>query len=101
MSNTRRTTSCGATVPFQRFSLSRNATSKRAVAAQPVELPAEPERDRAARVAPVLADAEAQVLAVADGRGVDGLAARDEQRHVGVAEAERRQPLELRARDRA
>ena len=95
MSNTRRTTSCGDTVPFQRFCLSLNATSKRDVALQPLELAAEPERDRAARVAPVLADAEAQVLALADRRGADRLAAGDEQRHVGIAEPERRELLEL------
>ena len=95
MSKTRRTTSCGATVPFQRFCLSLNATSKRDPACRRSSCAAEAERDRAARVAPVLAHAEAQVLALADGRGADRLAARDEQRHVGVPEAERRQLLEL------
>ena len=41
--------------------------------AQPVELRALPEGDRAPGVAPVLAHAEAQVLPVADGRRRDGL----------------------------
>ena len=65
------------------------------LAPEPVELRAEAERDRAAGVAAVLAHAEAQVLALPDRRGLDGLAAGDEQGHVGVAEPERRQPVEL------
>ena len=43
-----------------------------ALRAQPVELRALAERDRAAGVAAVLADAEAEVLPLADGRGRDG-----------------------------
>jgi len=42
-----------------------------------------------------VADPEAEVLALADHAGLDGLAARHEQGHVGVAEPERRQPVEL------
>ncbi len=47
-SNTRRTTSCGATVPFQRFSLSRNTTSN-AARAGAGRAATQPERDRASR----------------------------------------------------
>src|SRR3954467_12266116 len=64
-------------------------------AAQAVQLPAEPEGDRAAGVAAVRADAELQVLALADGGQVAELAAREQQRHVRVAEPERRQAREL------
>ena len=71
------------------------------LALQALELAAEPERDRAARVASVLADAEAEVLALADRRGADRLAAGDEQRHVGVAEAERARAARARGRARA
>ena len=70
-------------------------------AVQAVELAAEAERDRRAGVAAALADPEAQMLALADERRVDRLAARHEQRHVRVAEPERRQPLELASRARA
>src|SRR5262249_49768781 len=65
--------------------------------AQTVEPRTEAERDRAARVPPVLADAEAEVLALADGRELRQLAAGQQQRHVRVAEAEGRQPGELGA----
>ena len=53
------------------------------------------ERDRAARVAPLLADAEAQVLAVADESRARPRCGGHEERHVRVAEAERREALEL------
>ena len=43
----------------------------------------------------MLAHPETQVLAVADRRSVDCLAARDEEGDVGIAEPERRQPVEL------
>ena len=102
VSNTRRTTSCGATVPFQRFCLSLKATSYAPLPAERSSCGAEPEGDRAARVAPVLAHAEAEVLALADRRGVDRpRTAADEQRHVGVPEAERREPRRAPARARA
>ena len=94
-SNTRRTTSCGATVPFQRFSLSRNATSKRPARLKAVELRALPERDRGAAVAALLADAEAEVLPLADGAARRRLDARDEQRRLRVAEPERGEAVEL------
>src|SRR6266545_5010588 len=65
-------------------------------APQPVEVGAHPERDRAAAVAAVLAaDAEAQVLAVADRREVAQLAAGREQCDAGIAEPERRELREL------
>ena len=66
-------------------------------APEPVELRAEPEGDRAARVGAVAADAEAQVLPLAHGREVAELAARREQRHVRIAEPERRELRELLA----
>src|SRR6185436_11364845 len=66
--------------------------------AQAFEPSAEPERDRTPRVAPVRAHAELQVLALADGGQVDQLAAREQQRHVRVAEAERREPRQLVAK---
>jgi hypothetical protein len=53
------------------------------------------ERDRAPGVAPVLANPEAQVLPVADGRRRDGLGRGDEEGDVGVAQAEGRHPREL------
>src|SRR5439155_12261336 len=53
------------------------------------------ERDRAAGVAPVVADAEAEMLAVADRVQLRQLAAGQKQRHVRVAEAKRREPREL------
>ena len=59
--------------------------------AEAVELAAHAERDRRAGVAAALPHAEAQVLAVADGRELGELAAVDEQRHAGVAEPERRE----------
>ena len=64
--------------------------------AQPVELRALTERDRTPGVAAALAHAEAQVLAVSDGRRRHRLAPGHEQRDVRVAEAERREPGELR-----
>ena len=63
--------------------------------AKPVDLRALAERDRAAGVAAVLADAEAQVLPLAHRRRRDRLRRGDEERHVGVAETERREPREL------
>src|SRR5256885_12676874 len=51
-------------VPLVRLELERDVVA--ANAPQPVELGAEPERDRAAGVASVVADAEAEVLPVAD-----------------------------------
>ena len=82
-------------MPFQRFSLSRNATSKRLGALKAVELRALAEGDRGAAVAALLADAEAEVLSLADRARPGRLDARDEQRRLGVAEPERRQTVEL------
>src|SRR5262245_18667123 len=65
--------------------------------AQAVEPPAQPEGDRAARVAAIRAHAELEVLPVPDGGEVRKLAARQEQGHVRVAEAERCEPRELAA----
>ena len=92
-----RTTSCGETVPFQRFSWRRNATSQRPLAPVAVEPRADAERDRAAGVEAVAPDAEAQMLPLAHRRELAELAARREQRHLGIAEPERREPRELRA----
>src|SRR5262245_2733906 len=65
--------------------------------AQAARPPAQPEGNRAARVAAVCAHAELEVLSLADGGELRQLAARQEQRHVRVAEAERREPRELAA----
>ena len=70
------------------------------LAAEAVELRAEAEGDRLARVASVLADAEAQVLAVADGRGSASSQPSTSSVTPGIAEPERRQPSELRAERR-
>src|SRR5204862_3447853 len=67
------------------------------LAPEAVELPAEAEGDRAARVAPVLAHAEAKVLALAELRRLGDLDAGGEKGHPGVAEPERRELLELGA----
>ena len=48
-----------------------------------------------------MAHAEAQVLAVADGAELGQLAPVDQQRHAGVAQAERREPRELLAERQA
>src|SRR5439155_15533569 len=61
----------------------------------PVELRTQPERDRAPRVPAALADAEPEMLAVADGRQVAELARRQQERHARVAKAERREPVQL------
>src|SRR5207302_8300742 len=61
---------------------------------EPVELRAEPERDRAAGIATAVPDAEPQVLAVADRRQLRQLTPGDEQRHRGIRKAERREPRE-------
>ena len=60
-------------------------------AAEAVELRSLAERNRATRVEPVAADAEAQVLAVADGREIGNLARRRKQRDLRIAEPERRE----------
>src|SRR3954452_16444779 len=65
--------------------------------AEAVEPAPEAERDRAAGVAAVLADAEAQVLALADRGEIGQHTPAQEQRHVRVAEAEPREPRELGA----
>ena len=65
--------------------------------AEPVELRAETEGDRAPGIASAVADAEAQVLAVADRGQVAELAGRQEQRDARVREPERRQAAELLA----
>src|SRR5581483_478708 len=65
--------------------------------AEAVELGAEPERDRRTGRPPRVADAEAQVLAVADRGQIGELAAGDEQGDAWVAETERREAAELRA----
>src|SRR5215208_5624482 len=67
------------------------------IAAVAVEAAAEAEGDRAAGVSAAVLDAKTQVLAVADGRRLGDLAPGDEQRHVGVAEPERREPPQLAA----
>src|SRR5262249_6564599 len=64
---------------------------------QSVELRSLAEGNRRTGVAATLPDAEAQVLAVAHGLQVGELAAVDEQQDTGVAEAERREPRQLRA----
>src|SRR5262249_2710050 len=65
--------------------------------AEAVQLRPLPECNRAAGVAPVALHAEAEMLAVADRRQVAELAARREQRHVGIAEPERREQAQLLA----
>ena len=97
LGKTRRTTSCGATVPFQRFSSRRNATSYRASARKRVEALSLAERDRAAGVSPLAADAKAEVLPLADCCELGEPAAGREQRRGRVAEPERREPRELAA----
>src|SRR4051794_21373697 len=82
-------------VPLIGFELEREVVA--ADAAQAVELPAEPEGDRAAGVAAVGADAELQVFAFPDRGQVAQLAAGQQQSHVRVAEAERREARELLA----
>ena len=82
-------------VPLVRLEPERDVVC--AGAAEAVEAAADPERDRAARVAPVLADAELEVLALPHCGEVDELAAGEEQRHVRVAEPERRELRELGA----
>ena len=62
---------------------------------QPVELPAEAERDGAAGVAAVIAHPETEVLTVVRRRQAVKLTAGEQQRHAGVAEAEGRQLREL------
>src|SRR5579864_5572835 len=57
-----------------------------------VETGAAAERDRTAGVGAVAPHAEAQVLSLADGREFAQLAARREERDLGIAEAERREP---------
>ncbi len=97
----RRTTSCGATVPFQWFSFSRQATSKRPSARSRSSCEALAERDGAPGVVPMLAHAEAEVLSLAHGARARRPGTRDEQRHIGVAESERGEPVELlRERER-
>src|SRR5205085_625732 len=61
-----------------------------------VELRPEAEGDRATGVALTVADAEAQMLALADRGQLAQLAAGEEQRHVRVPEPERRQARQLR-----
>src|SRR6266545_2292594 len=56
-----------------------------------------PERDRAAGVATVAVDTKTEVLPVAHRREIAELAARCEQRHVRVAEPERRKSTQLLA----
>src|SRR4029453_13131078 len=63
--------------------------------AQAVEPPAEPEGDRATGVAAVGAHAELEVLPLAHRAELRELAARQEQRDVRFAQAERREPREL------
>ena len=78
-------------VPVVRLQPERDVEST--VAPEALELGAEAERDRASAGA----HAEAQVLALADGREVAQLAALGEQRHLRVAQPERREPGELLA----
>src|SRR5262249_28266489 len=68
---------------------------------EPVELPAEPERDRRPGVATVLPHAEAEVLPLADRPELTQLARVDEHHDAGVAEPERRQARELLAERQA
>src|SRR5581483_3312684 len=90
----RRTTSCGATVPFQRFSCRRNATSTWPPPSYSSSRAPEQE-DRAAGVAALATHAEAEEPALAHRAELAELAARNEQRHLRIAEAERREPIEL------
>src|SRR5439155_13991966 len=55
------------------------------------------ERDSAARIAAVTVHSETEMLAVSNRRKVAELAPGCEQRHVGIAEPERRQPAQLLA----
>ena len=63
--------------------------------AEAVELPAEPEGDCRAGGTAAIGDAKAKVLPVTDGLQVGELAAGDKQVDAGVAEPERREPLQL------
>src|SRR4029077_20797989 len=67
------------------------------VAPKAIELGAEAEGDRLARVAAAVPDPKAKVLAVSDRRRLRDLAAVDEKRDARVAETERGQPAELGA----
>src|SRR5439155_11383669 len=60
-----------------------------------VELGSLPERDRAARIAAVQLYTETEMLAVADRCKLAELAARRQQRHFGIGQAERRQRAQL------
>ena len=98
MSKIRRTTSCGEVVPFQRVLLEperrcrsgRSGGSGRAA-------PPSPKAIARAGGAAAIGDAEAKVLPVTDGLQVGELAAGDKQVDAGVAEPERREPLQLPA----
>ena len=100
-SNMRRTTSCGATVPFHRCS-SRKTTSKRPDAATGRAGRRARTRSRSRRPGRDGAHAEPQVLAVADRRELGQLATGDEQGDAGIPETERRElqraPRRARAR---
>src|SRR5438067_7811180 len=66
-------------------------------APQPVQLRPLAERDRAARIDPVTAYAEPQMLALPHRRKLRDLAGGREQRHLRIAEAERRETAQLTA----
>ena len=61
------------------------------VASVAIELGSLSERDGAAGVAAVSMDTEAEMLPVADGRELAELAARREQRDIGIGQTERRE----------
>ena len=80
-------------VPVVLLQAERHVVTSRAPVA--VELGALSEGDRAARVAAVAMHAEAQMLPVTDGRELTELAARREQRDVGIGQPERRESAQL------
>ena len=75
-------------VPVVLLQTKRDVVTSRASVT--VELGALSEGDGAAGVAAVAMDAETEVLPVADGRELAELAARREQRDIGIGQAERR-----------
>ena len=91
-----RRTSRGSTAPFHSLSSSAERRVERAVRGRRLGQPrASPKRHRAGARTPPDSTREAQVLALPHRPRVGQPRRRDEQRHVGVADPERREPLEL------
>src|SRR5205814_5008734 len=86
---------CARAVPAVLFEAEGDVVG--ALAPEAVERRPLAERDRAAGVEAVLPDAEAQVLPLTHRRELGELAPGREQRHLRIAEAERREPRELSA----